>query len=124
MRGKIWQIMFTSVFVGAMIFGLWLCEPLSVNSIGRRFVENNSLLLTAAIFFSAGLLPAVALTWLMPRLRSLLFKGGESAFIKGLFLGALGGTLLLLACLSGLGRISVHQIGGAAMLLLFFVLVP
>jgi len=124
MKGKIWQVLFTSVLTGAMIFGLWLGEPLSVNSVGRRFVENSSILLTGAIFFSAGLVPAVALTWLLPRLRSHLFRGGDSAFFKGIFLGPVGGMLLLLACLPGLGRVSVHQVAGAAMLLFLSILVP
>ena len=125
--GRISEILILAVLFGAIIFGIWLFEPLSLSSAGHNFVETPFILLTAIIFFCAGFIPAAGLktilTWLHKRLE---FPPPESgaALIGSLFLGLAGGVTLILACLPGMGKVSIHDAGTLIVVVFFFMLLP
>jgi hypothetical protein len=123
---RIYLPIILALLCGAMTFGLWLFEPLGLDSQEWSFVDMPSVPMTVVIFFAAGLVPAVGLTLFLPRLRLWIGSdsGEESAFSRGIFLGPIGGLLLVLTCLPGLGRVGYHQAGAAVEILFFFILVP
>ena len=125
--GRISEILILAVLFGAIIFGIWLFEPLSLSSAGHNFVETPSILLTATVFLCAGFIPAAGLktilTWLRKRFEFPTPASG-AAFIASLFLGFVGGVMLLLACLPGMGKVSIHDAGALIVVVFLFVLLP
>ena len=120
------QSIFTAQLLGAMIFGLWLFEPLGLTSLQWNFIDLPSGPVAAVIFFTVGTVPAAGLAFLLPRLRVRFGRATEedTSFFRGIFLGPVGGLFLALICLPGLGRVGYHHVGSAVNVIFFFLLVP